>query len=410
MAGKLAINGGRKLREAPWPPWPAFGPEEEAALLDVLHSGVWGIPGRKKQELEKAFARYHGCRFGVAVSNGTVALHTAVLASGVEAGDEVIVPPYTFVATASAVVLANAVPVFVDIDPDTYCIDPKLIEEAITPRTRAIIPVHLGGQPAEMDTIMEIARRHDLTVIEDAAHAHGAEYKGRRVGSLGHLGCFSFQSSKNLTSGEGGIITTNDERLYELCESIHNCGRLRKGGWYDHHLLGSNYRMAEWEAAVLLCGLARLEDEVARRDANGRYLNERLGQIPGIRPLPRGHGETRHAYHLYLYRYDPEAFDGLPLARFAEAVRAEGVFTTPGYDKPLYRQPWLAEGRFGPYTGGRAGDRIPDYRQVSCPVCERACRETGWLRQQDLLGTREDMDDIVRAFEKVWENRHELLE
>ena len=219
--------------------------------------------------------------------NGTVSLRVALLAAGIEAGDEVIVPPYTFLATATAVVEANATPIFADIELDNFNLDPRAIEAAITPRTKAVIPVHMGGLPVNMDAILDIARRHRLTVIEDAAHAHGAAYRGRRVGAIGQLGSFSFQSTKNLTSGEGGIILTNDDELAERCRSIHNCGRIAGGAWYEHHVMSGNYRLGEFQGAILNAQLTRFDAQAETRERNGKHLAERLAQLPGVVPQPR---------------------------------------------------------------------------------------------------------------------------
>ena len=409
MSSVLAINGGTKTRTKPFPQWPVWTNDDEAALLGVLRSGKWGRFGEEAsrvQEFERAFAAYQGAKFGTAVVNGTAALRVALLAAGLREGDEVIVPPYTFQATATAVIETNGVPVFTDIHPDSYNLDPDKIEAAITLQTRAIIPVHFAGQAANMDRIMTIARRRNLIVIEDAAHAHGAEYKGRRLGSIGHMGCFSFQSSKNLTSGEGGIVITNDERYAAVCYSVHNCGRTPDSEWYDHRVLGMNLRLTEFQAAVLLSGLKRLDEQTAIRDANGRYLNERLEQIPGIRPFPRGQGETRHSYHLYMFRYDSAEFGGVPRARFLEALAAEGIPCSCGYGVPLYKQTFFQKKAFGPYMASR---HPVDYTSVHCPVCEKACAEEAcWLTHPMLLGTRDDMDDIVRAVSKIHDHRKEL--
>ena len=409
MRRDLAINGGPRVRDKAWPSWPVIHPEDEAAVLDVFRSGRWGrLGGNRTAEFEAAFAEYQGCTCGLAVFNGTVALQLALLAAGIGEGDEVIVPPYTFLATATSAILCNATPVFADIHPDTYCLDPDRVEEAITPRTRAIIPVHLGGRPADMDRICRIAAKHDLSVIEDCAHAHGSEYNGRRVGSLGDMGCFSFQASKNLTSGEGGIVVTNDEKLHATCDSIHNCGRVPDGEWYDHRALAMNLRITEFQSALLLRGLGRLDAETDTRDANGRYLDEKLAEIPGIRPLPRMKYETRHARHLYVFRYDAEAFGGVPRERFLEAVDAEGIPVSAGYSVPLYRQRIFTDKVFGPYTGYKTVRPDIDYAAVECPACEAACKEGCWIPQTALLATRDDMDDIVRAIQKVYEGRDTL--
>jgi dTDP-4-amino-4,6-dideoxygalactose transaminase len=406
---QLAINGGAKVRETPFPAWPQYGQAEQDALLAALRSGKWGrIDGDRVAAFESAFAAYQGARYAVACTNGTVALRLALLAAGVGEGDEVIVPPYTFLATASAVVEANATPSFADIEPDTYNLAPAAFEAAITPQTRAVIPVHFAGQAADMDRIRAVAARHDIVVIEDAAHAHGAAYRGQRLGSIGDMGCFSFQSSKNLTAGEGGAITTNSDHYEMLCRSLHNCGRLPQGVWYEHHVIGGNYRMTEFQGALLLAQMARLEEQTATRDANGLYLNSQLSGIPGVRPMARGLGETRHSYHLYMFRYDPAAFDGAPRDRFILALQAEGIPCSGGYPVGLYRQPVFADHNFGPYQGYRHTRPGLRYDPEEFPTCEQACREAVWLFQQMLLGTRADMDDIIAAVQKIYKHRHEL--
>ncbi|OPZ26521.1 MAG: L-glutamine:2-deoxy-scyllo-inosose aminotransferase [Lentisphaerae bacterium ADurb.BinA184] len=403
MSERLAIRGGTPVRSRPFPAWPISDSTDEQALLRVLHSGRWGrLNGEEVGRFERAFAAYQEARHGIAVTNGTASLRLAVLAAGLRAGDEVIVPPYTFIATASAVIEANGTPIFVDIEPETYNLDPDLIEAAITPRTRAIVPVHFAGLAADMDRILAIARRHGLAVIEDCAHAHGSTYKGRKVGALGDLGSFSFQSSKNLTSGEGGIILTNDDRLAADCFSLHHVGRPAGGAWYEHHNPGGNYRMTEFQAALLGSQLVRLEAQTVTRDANGPRLDHGLAAVPGLRPLARGcHGETRHAYHLYIVRYDPDAFGGAPLAAFCAAMNAEGVPCGPGYSIPLYRQELFTRMNFGAFNGYCNARPDLDYRTVSCPACEQACREACWIAQSVLLGSAADMDDIVAAAAKV---------
>lgn len=409
MSTSLALLGGTPVRTKAFPSWPVFGKEEEQALVRTLRSGKWGkIDGGEVKTFERRFADAHGAKHGIGVVNGTISLRVALLAAGIEAGDEVIVPPYTFLATASAVVEANATPIFVDIDRATFNIDPAAIEAAVTRRTRAIICVHLGGLPCDMDAIMAIAQRHGLIVIEDAAHAHGSAYKGRPVGAIGHMGSFSFQSSKNMSSGEGGIILTNDDALADRCRMIHNCGRTVGGPWYEHHVASANYRLGEFAGAILNCQLDRLDEQTNARDANGRYLDQQLSMIPGITPQRRDATATRHAQHLYVMRYDENAF-GVPRARFLAAITAEGVPASPGYVLPLHRQPMFLNRAFGPYTGFQSARPDIDYGRVELPNCERISGGEGvWLTQNVLLGTREDMDDVVAAFEKVYEHRDAL--
>jgi dTDP-4-amino-4,6-dideoxygalactose transaminase len=405
--GSLALFGGAKTRSRPFPSWPVFGAKEERRLLGALRSGQWGkLSGSEVGEFERRFATVQGCKHGIAVVNGTVSLRVALLAGGLRADDEVIVPPYTFLATATAVLEANAVPVFADVNLETFNIDPKSIAAAITPRTRAIIPVHMGGQAADMDAIMAIARKHRLLVIEDAAHAHGASYKNRPAGSISKAGSFSFQSSKNLTCGEGGIVITSDDNFAEACRSIHNCGRMAGGLWYEHHVISGNYRLGEFQGAVLNAQLDRLERQIATRDRNGQYLAAKLSQIPGIHPQKRGADCTRHGYHLFLFRIDEVAF-GAPRAAVLRAWEAEGIPVCGGYALPLYRQPLFLNKAFGPYLPSASAKL--DYAGVKCPNCETICYEQGaWLEQNLFLGTKADMDDIARAFEKIHDHRNEL--
>jgi dTDP-4-amino-4,6-dideoxygalactose transaminase len=378
-------------------------------VLGALRSGHWGrLDGNEVNEFEQRFAAMHGCQHAIAVVNGTVSLRLGLIAAGLDAESEVIIPPYTFFSTASAVVEANMVPVFADIDPGTFNLDPRAMETAITPRTRAVIPVHFAGQPADMDAIMAIARKHELLVIEDAAHAHGASYKNRPAGSLADLASFSFQSSKNLTCGEGGLITTNDPQLAASCRSLHNCGRIPSGVWYEHHVISGNYRLGELQGALLNAQLDRLEDQTKTRDANGRYIAERLANLPGLDPQQRPDFCTRHAYHLFMMRVDGGKF-GAPRAAVTAALCAEGVPCSAGYGFSLHEQPMFRNRAFGPYLKG-IRDQI-DYGRVHCPNSDLLCREQAlWLEQAALLGPREDMDDIYRAFEKIHEHRAALAD
>jgi dTDP-4-amino-4,6-dideoxygalactose transaminase len=402
----LALFGGTPVRTRPFTHWPVFGKPEEERLLATLRSGNWGrLDGPEVAEFEQRFAAMHGCKHGIAVANGTVSLRIALLAAGIGAEDEVIVPPYTFVSTASAVVEANAIPVFADVDLNTFNMDAAAVEAAITPRTKAIIPVHFAGHPADMEAMMTIARARRLIVIEDAAHAHGVRYQDRPAGSLGHLASFSFQSSKNLTSGEGGIITTNDDALAESCRSIQNCGRVPDGRWYEHHVISGNYRLGEFQGALLNCQLDRLEEQTRTRDGNGRYLASRLAGLPGLHPQTRLTDCTRHSYHLFMLRIDG-AF-GAPRAAVLRALEAEGIPCSAGYGYSLPDQPLFRNKAFGPYLPVASASL--DYSQAHCPNSDLLCREQCiWLEQNLLLGSREDMDDIGRAFEKIYEHRQAL--
>jgi dTDP-4-amino-4,6-dideoxygalactose transaminase len=396
---RLAVHGGEKTVRKSFP-WPVFDEDDIKAVSEVIRSGQWGDPDCSGlvARFEREFADYCGTRHAFASVSGSVAIRLALIAAGVRPGDEVIIPPYTFITTASVVLETNCVPIFVDIEPDTYNIDPAGIERAVTERTRAVIPVHFGGQACDMDRIMAIARKHRLMVIEDACHAPGAEYKGRKLGSIGDAGCFSFQSSKNLTSGEGGITITNNRELAAAVDSLRNVGRVEGGQWYEHHNLGCNYRMTPIHAALLSSQLKRLDEQTRRRDDNGRYLAGLLREIDGISPLTRGHGETRHSYHLFVFRYDAAKFNNLPKPEFAKWLAAEGVPAFMGYPRPLYKQPLFQEKRFFCYA-------VPpevDYTNVHCPVAEKACSEEGvWILQPALLGVRSDMESFAEAIRKI---------
>lgn len=398
---ELAINGGEKTVKKNFL-WPVFDDSDVEAVSAIAKSGEWANPDCKGyvEKFESEFADFCGSRFALSCVNGSVALRLALIASGVRPGDEVIVPPYTFIATASIVMEANCVPVFVDIDPDTYNLDASRIEAAITERTRAIIPVHFAGLACDMDRIMDIAKSHKLVVIEDAAHAHGGEYKGRKLGTIGHAGSFSFQSSKNLTAGEGGMIVTDDEAFYERMNSLRNVGRIKGGEWYEHHYLGCNYRITQFQAALLSQQLVRLDSQTRTRDENGRYLTTLLKSVKGIEPLVRSQEATLHTYHLYILRYDKKAFNGLSKKEFAAMLAAEGVPAFMGYPQPLYKQPVFQKKNFMCYA-------IPDYvdyTNVRCPVAEKACYEEGvWILQHAMLGTRKDMEDFVRAIRRIQE-------
>jgi dTDP-4-amino-4,6-dideoxygalactose transaminase len=332
----------------------------------------------------------------------------ALTALGVGPGDEVIIPAYTFIATAAAVFHTGAVPVIVDIDPETYCIDPQAVEAAITDRTACIVPVHVAGNPCDMDAICEIAARHHLPVLEDAAQAHGAQWNGRGVGAIGDIGSFSFQSSKNLACGEGGALVTNNDFLANLVRAYADCGRFDGEGG-PRQVLGWDFRMTEMQAALLLSQLKRLLAQAAQRDTNGLYLAERLQNISGIKPAKRDSRVTRHAYHLFMFSVD-ESVWGVSTRVFMEALRAEGIPCSAGY-VPLYRTAgFVAYGQSCPSAWSGIADQLTkvDYGRMYLPVTEAACRNTVWLAQRLLLGSQADMDDIATAVEKLWHERAAL--
>jgi dTDP-4-amino-4,6-dideoxygalactose transaminase len=402
---KLAILGGEPVKSTPFPQWPMYDEGERRALLDVLESRVWWrTPGQRTLQFEQDFAAYQQASYGIAVTNGTAALEVAMAALEIGPGDEVIVPDFTFVATASAVLFAGALPVLVDVTPDTYCIAPDQVEAAITGRTRAIIAVHMGGHPADLDRLEQIARRHNLALVEDSSHAHGSEWKGRRVGAIGDIGTFSFQQSKLMTAGEGGIIVTNDPELEKRARSIHDCGRMPGEWFYSHFIYGSNYRLSEWQGAILSQQLKRAGELTAIRSRNAAYLDQTLPQIEGITPQKEDARVTCNGHYAYIFHYDQAAFDGLPIEKFIQAFNAEGIPTQASYP-PLHDLDVFKSGeyrkRLCPSQPASLGSKFPN--------THKAAWETVWLPQPNLLGTLEDMQQVVEALAKIQRHAVELL-
>jgi perosamine synthetase len=406
-----ALLGGTPVRRTPFPSWPVADAREEDALVRVIRSGKWNR-GENVSAFETSYASLTGAKHCLATANGTSALITSLGALGIGPGDEVIVPPYTFVATINAVLLMRALPVFVDSDVETFQIDPRKVEQAITGNTRVILPVHLGGSAADLDTILEIGRRRGVTVVEDACQAHLAEWRGRKVGTYGRTGCFSFQASKNLNSGEGGAILTDDEALIETCYRFHNNSRGRRntGDDFSYRNIGANLRMTEFQAALLTAQMTRIEAQARTREANAAYLTRLLQQIPGITPARMYEGCTRNAYHLYMFRYDPSRFAGLPRAAFLKALAAEGVPALSGY-APLNKEPFLEDTLSGPgFRAIYSSARLDAWRaQNRCPQNDRLCTEAIWIVQTMLLGPRQDMDDIAEAVRKVQATAGQLV-
>ncbi|MBP7146287.1 MAG: DegT/DnrJ/EryC1/StrS family aminotransferase [Acidobacteria bacterium] len=402
MDQQLAISGGSPVRTRPWPKWPAWDENEERRLLGALGSGTWGIGGKLVPEFEEKYAALHEAKHGIACCNGTLALEIAMVAAGVRPGDEVITSPYTFMASALAALDIGAVPVLVDVQPGTHNIDPALIEDAITPRTAAIMPVHIGGRPCDMDDILEIAARRDLAVVEDACQAWTASWNGKPVGALGDAGAFSFQSSKNISAGEGGIILANDEGMFQRAWSYHNCGRTLGGAWYQHDYPGLNYRLTEFQAAVLLAQLERLPEAQARRRAAMAVLHRELAKIPGLLLPDDDPRVTAHACHIYMVRLDPREVPADKMS-VVKALQAEGIPAHPGYTTPVNRQAffeWYAE---RPTGGGPRWGEVwhRRYADQKLPVCEELCRTTIWVKQEILLAGPEEMGDVVEAFARV---------
>jgi dTDP-4-amino-4,6-dideoxygalactose transaminase len=407
---KLALESGSPIREKPFPTWPVFGVAERRALLEVFESGKWWY-GERVDEFERKFAAFQDAKFGISCSSGTAGLRAALTALRVGAGDEVIVPPYSFIATASAVLEVNAIPVFADVDLETANIDPGAVEKKITSRTKAVIPVHFAGLPCELDSLIEIASANNVKLLEDACHSWGSKWDGRGTGSIGECGVFSFQMSKNMTSGEGGIVLTSEPELADRIRSFTNCGRMEGKPWYEHHSLGTNLRMTELQAALLLGQLSRLAEQTERRQENALFLEDRLREVQGIRLQRKEAKVNRRAYHLFLFRYIEEEWDGVQKARFIEALMAEGIPCSAGYPYPLYQNPLFLKWSRGPegcpLSCPYYGKEI-DYAAVSCPAAERLCREAVWLPHALLLAEEKDMRDIVDAIVKIRDTAQEL--
>lgn len=404
----LALLGGPKTKTKPFPPWPVHDERERQALLDVLDSGVWWrTPGTKTLAFEQAFARYHQARYGIAVTNGTHALEVVLSAIGVGAGDEVIVPDYTFVATASSVLFAGAMPVMVDVDPDTYCMVPELVERAITPRTKAIVAVHLGGHPVDLDRLPKIATEHGLVFVEDCAHAHGSQWNGQSVGTFGVAGTFSFQESKLMTAGEGGVIVTSDTDFEGRARAAHDCGRLPGKWFYSHYLYGSNYRLSEWQGAVLGVQLERLEEQTRRRHDNSLLLDQLLVEIEGVTPQRLDSRCTRNGHYAYIFHYDKTAFADVPTARFIEAMRAEGIPNQAAYP-PVHALDLFQNGAYRARLSGQQAKEDHAFLSAPYPETERAAWETYWVPQTALLGDQQDMCEIAAAVEKIQQNAGQL--
>lgn len=402
----LAINGGKPIRTDSFPIWPHGGELELKQLTKVVKSGCWGTLGDEALKFAEKFAKYQDAEYGISVHNGTVSLELIMRGLDIGYGDEVIVPAYTFISTATSVAMAGATPVFADIESNTYNIDPISIEANITPRTKAVIVVHLGGRSCGMDTIVKIARKHDLYIIEDAAHAHGSEWKGQRIGSIGDASSFSFQNSKNLACGEGGAIITNSYDYFKKFWHYHNSGRSYELGseFGGEIFMGTNARMSEWGAAILNAQLDRMDEQIARRMENAQYLGTKLKEFDFIRLLDDDDRITRNSYHLFIIRYDAEKIDGISRDKFLSAIRAEGIPCQNGY-VPLYKMGAFNTPNFRKSIGTKR-----DYTNMFLENTERAYAEEAiWIPGNVLLGSRRDMDSIIDAFDKISSNIDQLV-
>jgi perosamine synthetase len=409
-----AILGGPKANPDTFPAWPISDKTEEKALIEVLTSKAWGRNGGTAvTQFEDEYAKVLGAKHCLGVSSGTSSLYTMLGALDVGPGDEVIIPVYTFVATYNVVVLNYALPVFVDTDIESFQIDASKIESAITPQTKVIMPVHMGGSPVNLDRVLQVAAKAGVPVIEDACQAHLAEWRGRKVGTFGLAGGYSFQASKNLTSGEGGVIATNDDKYAQYCSNFHNQGMKGRSTTPYNDGAGTratNMRMTEFQGGVLLAQMTRLVAQSDRRTENANYLTKLLNDIAGITPAKLYDGVTRSAYHLYMFRYDRNEFSGLHRNKFMEALRAEGVPCSGGYgtmNTDRYVTELANNKHYRKIYGAKAMSQWLDRNQ--CPQNDKLSEEQGiWFMQNLLLGTKTQMEQVAEGIRKIRKHSAEL--
>ena len=413
---ELAILGGSKTRTEPYPEWPVWDERDVQAVTEVVRSGRWGgypYPGPQTARLAKEFAEMQGGGYAVPMINGTVTMEVALRAAGVGWGDEVLVPAYTFQATASAPMAAGAIPVIVDVDPNTYCLDPKAAQKAITPKTKAIIPVHLGSNMVDMDAIMELAEKHNLIVIEDCAHAHGAKWRGKGAGTIGHFGSFSLQSSKTLTSGEGGILLCKTPELAAKAASVIDCGRPHAlgGGPEDPNglsVMGANYRLSELQAALALVGIERFPAQAKQREEMAAYMDEALSEIKGVRVMKHDERHTTRSFYRYIFAIDPKDF-GMEHDVLCAALDAEGVGCWTGYEAMHNYE--LFQPQKSMLAVPNAFPEYFEFEKMSYPEATRACEhEAVWLDEAVFRAGPMGVDDAVSAIKKIQKNAEELNE
>lgn len=411
-AVKLAALGGDPVRKnKPWHKWPFIDQNVIDSIIKTTNSGRWcrmGAPNSTVTEFEKNFSGMLGARFFVGVGSGTQALNTCVEALEIGAGDEVITSPYSDMGTIASILVCRALPVMADLDPESYQIDPADVERKITPNTRAIMPVHIMGVPCNMEKIMEIAKKHNLKVIEDACQAHLAEYQGKKLGTIGDLGSFSFQESKVISCGEGGGVVGNDDVMMERCYTVQNHGTTRKG---VTERIGPKYRMTEFEGAILMGQIPGFKDRHELRNKNADYLRAKLKNFPGLVPQKQYEGTASSAYYKFAMTYHKEHFNNADPDKFLKAIRAEGIPLSGYIGHGLHKEPWTDYIlNLKVYKKMYSPARLQQYKaELNYPNCDNVCKDVVVLSGPGpLLGTREDMDDIINAVMKVYDNRDKL--
>jgi perosamine synthetase len=411
-AGKLAVLGGSPVvAEKVWPDWPYVDERMVEEIVKTTRSGIWcriQSSNGTVPTFEKEFAKLMGTKTSVCTGSGTQSLNTAVEALGIGPGDEVITSPYTDPGTIASILVSRALPVLADLDPESYQIDPDDVERKITRNTKAIMPVHIMGQPCNMERIMAIAKKHNLKVIEDACQAHLAEFQGKLLGLIGDVGCFSFQTSKTIACGEGGAIISHDEELMDKCYTVQNHGTSRRG---RTETIGSKYRMNEFEAAILLGQLPGVKERFAIRNRNAAYLTSRLKDFPGLAPQKLYEGTASGSFYIYAMSYHKEHFNNAPREKFLKAMAAEGISLSPYIANGLNKEPWTQHIQTLPeYKKMYGTARLKKFNsELNLPKCDQVCQEMAMIwASGPLLGTRADMDDVIDAVMKVHDNRDKL--
>lgn len=390
----LAINGGKAYRRKPFPKWPKSDEREATLINEVLESGNWWrVTGEKVKKFEKYFSKFQNTEYCLGVTSGTHAIELSLASLGIGKGDEVVLPAFTYISTGSAVVCSNATPVLVDVDEETFCISPDAFEAAITAKTKAVIAVHMAGNACDMERICEIANKYGIKVIEDSAHGHGGEYKGRRLGSIGNVGIFSFQNGKLMTCGEGGVIVTNDNVIYENAYLRHGVGRPLNDSGYNHNVLGSTSRMSEFHAAILLAQMERVDDMNKLREKNAVYLDRLLSDIDGVIPQKRSKGTTIFTHYMYMFYFDSSKFNGMTRNEFVEVLRAEGIPANIAFpvvsDTKLFREQNFDR-------------RIDNYKcNADLSFARKIANEVICMPHCVLEGDESDLEDIRGAILKI---------
>lgn len=413
VSGDLAALGGAAVTNRTWPKWPYIDDELVQSMMETTKNGWWSrIDNRrasKVMKFENEFPKFHDVKYAISTGSGTQAISTAVHALNIECGDEVITSPYTDMGTISGVITSRALPVLADLDPDSFQLDPKDVEKKITKRTKALLPVHMMGAPSDIRSFVKMAKKHNLLMIEDACQAHLAKVDGKRIGTFGNVGCFSFQSSKVMAAGEGGACITNDEKLADVLYTVMNHGTDKKG---NHPRIGPKYRMNEFAASALLSQMRTHMQRHDLRNKNARYLTQKLKGYKGLAPQKLYPGTEECSYYLYAMDFKPEQWNGATRAQFIKAVQAEGVPIGPYIPFGLHKYEWVDFiCNMDVYKKMYGEARLKQFKEMTqhMPVCDSVADRMLLIQGSPVLtADQAAMDDIINAFTKVWENRDKV--